>query len=623
MLMIFLLISFSFTNAQETKLIVKGSIKSGNQIRLSKTFSQNLFCFEKGDYVLPWLDRFDIFQVDSVISGNFQNSIGEQCKVPFNLTLGRINECTVLDYNATLTLNIKQFPNTNYYYIDSIEKVFPNDLYAEKVELYRKQHEKIIEILKKGTNQEKKNALDGTNDSKYGSNSDYRYIKYIIPYLKSKDSITDYSLLCWDGYDKNGNGIGGTDTIFEKKLFSEYILNYLHKIPFEVPSYSDTINWDKWYSGLFSRQECFPSIKIVHSYQTTIAPCNGIAYFLPDNKNKYIYIKSQLPYCLNIASDDLKMTRIENSKMGELSYIRPFVVSKDNEVAFFDWHDKIIWGREEKGTYYKQGEILIKELKYDNTHKIERTFPNIVIPSFNDFILFWGEDIEENNFARIGKLNRQGEWIISPINIFKYKQPFYLNSSPEVGALSYLPLSDTVFFVAFSVDDYQKEDNSAIFIKKIDSNLKIIDSISFVIDFPSFDYSITENYLVKNNGLYLLLCKTHHNNGSELYFRILNDKLQPETDFILIAKAINQVSVPISVNDGFVISWTDNEIIDNNFRSILINKECKKSEIFNIMQGNIKSIYNYEFDCDNLDYYINIDNMLIRKRLDIKKINFR
>ncbi len=94
-------------------MIVKGFIKSGNQIRLSKTFSQNLFCYKNGDYVLPWLDRFDVFQVDSVISGIFQNSIGEQCKVPFNLTLGRINECTVLDYNTTLTLNVKQFPKVD------------------------------------------------------------------------------------------------------------------------------------------------------------------------------------------------------------------------------------------------------------------------------------------------------------------------------------------------------------------------------------------------------------------------------------------------------------------------------------------------------------------------------
>ena len=240
-LMIFLLISSSFTNAQETKLIVKGFIKSGNQIRLSKIFSQNLFCFKKGDYVLPWLDRFDVFQVDSVISGIFQNSIGEQCKVPFNLTLGRINECTVLDYNTTLTLNIKQFPNTNYYYIDSIVQVFPNEHYAEKIESYRKQHERIIEIFKKGTNQEKTNALDGTKESNYGSNSDYRYIKYLIPYLNKKDSILDYSLLCWDGVDKNGNGIGGTDTIYEKKLFSDYLWNYIHKLPFDIPWVYDKI----------------------------------------------------------------------------------------------------------------------------------------------------------------------------------------------------------------------------------------------------------------------------------------------------------------------------------------------------------------------------------------------
>jgi hypothetical protein len=317
------------------------------------------------------------------------------------------------------------------------------------------------------------------------------------------------------------------------------------------------------------------------------------------------------------------MTRTENSKMRELSYIRPFVVPKDNEVAFFDWHDKITWGALEKGAYYKKGEIKIKELEYDNKHNIERTFPNILIPSFNDFILFWGEDINENNYAKIGKVNRKGEWIIKPINIFNYKQPFYYNSSPEVGSLSYTQLSDTVFLIAFSIEDYKRENNSTVFFKKIDSDLNILDSAAFVIDFPAFDYRITETYLVKNNGLYLLLCKTRHNNGSELYYRILNFKLQPETDFILIAKAINQVSVPISVNDGFVISWTDNEIIDNNFRSVLINKECKKSEIINIMQGNIKSIYNYEFDYDNLDYYINVDNVLIRKRLDIKKFNFR
>lgn len=620
---IFLLSAFSALKAQETNLIVTGHLKGGNSFNLSDTFNKNLFCFNSGDYVLPWLDHFDVFQVDSVISGSFQNSIGEQCATPFDIKLGRLNECTLLKFNTTITLTIKQFPNTSVYYTDSIEQVHSGEQYTESVAVFRKQHEQTLKILKYGTVQEKKEALDKTNSSSYGSTSDYRYIKYILPYMNSRDSIMDYYLIEWDGVDKNGNMIGGTDTIYEKSLFSDYLQGYISKIPFEVPLSAGETNWEEWYKSLFSGVKCFPEVKFAQSSQTIIAPCNGIAYFLPDVTKRKILFKSNVPYIFDVDNDELKMTRNEEDKYSELSFIRPFVVPVNDEIAFFDWHDKIIWGTARDGAFYKQGETIINELKYDDTHNTERTFPNIVIPSGDDFIIFWGEDINEHNFAKIGKVNRKGKWLMKAVSILDYKQPFYYNSSPEVGSLSYLHLSDSTFLISFSVNDYKQEDNSTIFLKKIDSNLNTLDSASLNFDFPTFDYSFNETWMVENNGIYLLLCKTHHNDGNELYYRILDDKLNPLTDFILLSKYVRLVASPVTIKDGFMISWSDDEITDGNLRSVLINSKCESSGIINIMSGDCNFMYNFAFSTDSLDIYIGSENKLVRKRVSVREYPFK
>ena len=119
------------SNAQET-LIVRGYLESPNT-RISINLQKNMFCYLKGDYIMPGHNSFCKFKVDSVISGSFLNFKNEINKPPFTIMVGLINECTILDYRQNYTLRIKQFPHTNYYYIDSLSQVFSNEKYSDKL----------------------------------------------------------------------------------------------------------------------------------------------------------------------------------------------------------------------------------------------------------------------------------------------------------------------------------------------------------------------------------------------------------------------------------------------------------------------------------------------------------
>ena len=392
-----ILLAFS-SKAQET-IIVRGYLERPNA-RVSINLQKNMFCYLKGDFIMPDFNRFCTFKVDSVISGSIQNFSNEINKPPFNIMVGLINECIILDFEQQYTLKIKQFQHTNYYYIDSLSQVYPNEKYSDKLSEYHKNYQQNINILTKGTLQERRDFLDEIRIYDYTSQyQDYRYIPYIIPYMTSKDSIVNDMYISWDGVDENGNGIGGTDRYEESGLYSDYLYNYLaNLLPFNLPDKktTDSIGWHKWYDGFFPQKECYPSaVKYTQSQHKTVANKMSLYQFIPFNRKIHIgtWEKS---FSWNMDTEILSEKQL--SKNCYPQGIRPDYSIQKNEIAFLFFNSILHSPLNEDCIQYQR--ILFDELKYN---------PGLVAHCGNDFLMFYYNKYDCRDCLKSGKINRKGE----------------------------------------------------------------------------------------------------------------------------------------------------------------------------------------------------------------------
>ena len=609
---IFTLIFALSIKAQE--IVVCGRLETPN-IQISNNFKEDLFCYFKGNFKMSnsYNDFFYSFQVDSVITGSLPNFD----KTPFNIALGLINECTVLDYYKEYTLKIKQIPTTNYYYIDSLNQVFNNEKYLEKLTEYYEDHRRKAEILTTGTFQEKCDSIWYNT-----SEADYRYISYVLPFITNKDTIITYDYVDWDGYDENGNGIGGTYKYERKTLLSECLYGYLHwLLPFfDLPNNdTDSIGWREWYDSLIQKK-CFPTIQYAQSEHKTITGESGIYYFIPDTQNRKIYIRTaEKSFVFNTTTEELLAT--EHCKQFSDSYGESNSIQNSEIAQFSSFSKKIALFTLTNNTFCQQEKSIPVEYETQNKPATDIT---AVIHSKNDFFLFWLDNINDRNCLRIGKINRDGKWVVSPKNL--YELPYRCPPNLNYGITSFsivqanknetvLAFSDEAFGVHNGDCAYGKK-NDGVMIYKVNSSLK--EKNSSILELEE-GLKVRNIYLSKKDNVYLLTVETSW--SKHLYYRLLNEDLTPKTDFIKLANNTRDylIEKPIPTSEGFMITWVDSDLAENILRSVIIDKSGKQSKIINITNQKIDEIYNVELDKNTVDIYLFSQGSLIRKRINKKE----
>ena len=630
-----LILLASSSKAQET-LIVRGYLERPNT-RASLNLQKKMFCYFKGDYIMPEDNSFCTFRVDSVMSGSFLNFKNEVNQPPFNIKIALINECTVLDYRQNYTLQIKRFPHTNYYYIDSLSQVSPNEKYLNKLVEYYKNYRQNIDILTKGTLQERNDFLGKLQNYNYISQkTDYRYVSYVIPFMASKDTIINHFVLNWDGYDKNGRMVGGSNVYEEKGLYADNLYNYLDRtLPFVLPDKTtDSIGWHNWFDSISCSQKFLP-VKFAQIEHKTIVQTGKntyyISYFIPDVSSRIIYFASDRKYySLNIDTDELTEKPLQQSNS---PYFENNYSIQNNEIPIYNSFNKgIDLSRLDNGVFFRQdNEIIPLNLLYDVTPSSCKIYPNLIVHSDTDFLIFTSQNPDGYNCLKVGKINRKGKWIIEPENLYQKPLKSYVGDTNDIRAFSFYQSNENETTFAFSDRTFGRNSYSAnekytdaIIAFKLNSNLEVQDSVILTMDFPRFDYSFSKTDLLKKDSTYLLLALTNSNSNYQLYYRLLNSNLTPKTGFIKLANHLqdyNAVSKSIVTAEGFMISWIDNDLSDGILRSVLIDKSGKQSEIINISNQKIDNTYNVEFDENNVDIYLfNRDEQtLIRKRIDKKE----
>jgi hypothetical protein len=633
------------SKAQET-LIVQGYLERAS-IKPSINFKKNMFCYFKGDYITTKDDLFGLFRVDSVISGVFLNFNNEFNQTPFYIPIAFINECIILNYQQNYTLRIKQIPHANYYYIDSLNQVLSDYKYSEKLLEHYKNYTQNVDVLTKGTLQERYELLGKMGHYDYTSwNADYRYISYILPFMTNKDSVTYTTYLQWSGWDRNGNPTGGvTEMGEEKELYSDCLYRYLNQtLPFALPNKTtDSIGWHEWYNSLFSKKECFLPIKYIQSKHRTIINVGyrvrdrslagysihgHLLYFIPDISSRTIYFSSdRKAYVFNMGTDEHSDFRL-NCKTNTwpptptTSYENYSI--QDNEIIEMNpFKQGISWSKLDSGAFCRQDDnfIPLRDLRDE-----ERFNWNSVIHCNNDFLVFSSLNPDGYNCLKAGKANRKGEWIIKPQNLYTKIYKSYVGNNDDIKGFSFYQSNENETIFAFSDETYGRNSNNtnekygnAIIAYKLDAKLNVKDSIIFITTPPR---SNVVNILKKDNT-YLLLIRGYTGRHNQLHYVLLNDNLTPITDFIKLADNMdyNSIGKSIIISEGFMLSWIDNDLSEDVLRSVLITPSGKQSEIINITNQKIDKVYNIEFDKKHVDIYLfyRDEKTLIRKRIDKKE----
>ena len=617
--------------AQET-LIVRGFLERPS-VEPSANFQRNMFCYLSGGFIMPKFNEFSTFRVDSVISGSFQNLNKEINKTPFNIRIILINECVILDYRQNYILQIKQFPNTNYYYIDNLNQVFNNEKHLEKFAEYHEKYQQNIEILTKGTLQERRDFLNYLQQNIYiFQYRDYRYISYIIPYMTNEDSITNYIDFHWSGRNiKTGERTGGVETHEEKGLYSDFLYTYLDRLlPFRLPAKTtDSVGWHQWYDSLFLSEHCFQSIKYVSSQHKIIHnESDYIGFLIPDITNRKLYFR---PFVLNMDTDEVEVGR-GDPNCNAIIHINADYSIQNHEIPKYNSFNKGIdlYTLTNNVFCRQNNKIIPLNLRYNETGSGYSIYPNLIVHNDKDFFVFSSQNPDGYNCLKAGKINRKGKWIIEPKNLYKKEIESYVR---DIDAFSFFQSykDETVF--AFSDRTYGRKTFSArekytdaIIIYKLNADLKVKDSAILTMNFPRFDYQFSKTHLLKKDKTYLLVAEAQHNNGYQLYYMLLNENLNPKTDFIQLSNFTHWslVAKPTLMSDGFLISWADSDLSENVLRSVLIDKSGKQSNIINITNHKIDEIHNVEFDKNNVDIYLfsRDERMLIRKRINKKEYGF-
>jgi len=634
-LLLFALLFFVFSVKAQEPLIVQGQFER-SRADASNNFQRSMFCYFNGNFIMAngHGGIFSVFRVDSVISGSFPSFGGG----PFDIPLALINEAVILTDRQNFTLGIRQFPHTNLFYIDSLSQVYPNEQYTEKLAEFHENHQRNIDILTKGTLQERRDflhkVLSNSRLSHRRSYVDFRHISYIIPYMASSDSIINYEIFSWWGVNARGERTGGLDTFERKGLYSDFLYDFLGQtLPFALPpKTTDSIGWHKWFESLFSRNDCFQYVEYAQSERRKIIEgIQSISYFIADTENIHMGVGTsavRVPwhrltgqfFVLNINTDILDEKKLPQNCAASHSLNASWQSThsvRGNERAF-SLVGEIRRGVLVDGVYCEEERIPLVQLRYNISASGFATARSLIVHSNDNFFVFYPWSTGVYNHLNVGKVDRSGDWIVEPKILYKHNAGLSVSAlRSNLGGLSFHQSDNNEITLSFfNVVDRER---SAVIVYRINSDLEIIDSAMFATNL--FRHNV-ETHLLKNDTTYLLLVT----NNNRIFYKLLNDNLIPKTDFVTLAKSRVQRTRHASIvtSEGFMITWVDNDLSEGVLRSVLIDKSGKQSSIINVTNQRADQIFSVEVDNNTVDIYFHDgrSRSLIRKRINKSEFGY-
>ena len=249
-------------------------------------------------------------------------------------------------YDIPISFEILPIPNaTDVYYT---KKAFYTDRGGKKVEISYPEELPLspMEKIKKGI----PIYYEEINNS-----DDFRDIPQWIEALSSKQKVTTIGIMHWDGVDKDGKWVGGSDEFKEQELMSELAqeklssLSYLLKSIVPLPEEPTQEDWRKWWQQF--QNYSFPLVKNlpahIESFQKSV---DSYRLYALDKETQKVYSLDERPQyysgqellVFDVQNDKVERGRIYSEKQPDATAFVTFYAQND---TLYTLNSHFVWAK--------------------------------------------------------------------------------------------------------------------------------------------------------------------------------------------------------------------------------------------------------------------------------------
>ena len=335
----YIILTFFFScTALAQELMVTGEFKHEYRtIDLYDNIRRALFILEKGNVYLPE-DRAYFLKLRPADTKRLGTS--------HILLIPLFGDKITYKYDIPISFEILPIPNApDVYYT---KKAFYTDRGGKKVEISYPEELPLspMEKIKKGI---------PIYYQEINNSDDFRDIPQWIEALSSKQKVTTIGIMHWDGVDKDGKMVGGSEEYKEQELMSElaqeklsslsYFLSSIVPLP-EKPTQED---WRKWWQQF--QNYSFPLVKNLPAHiETFQESIDSYRLYALDKETQKVYnlakgteyYPGQELLVFDVQNDKVERGRIYSEKQPDATGFETFYAQND---TLYTLNSHFVWAK--------------------------------------------------------------------------------------------------------------------------------------------------------------------------------------------------------------------------------------------------------------------------------------
>ena len=335
----YIILTFFFScTALAQELMVTGEFKHEYRtIDLYDNIQRALFILEKGNVYLP---------EDRAYFLKLRPADAKRLGTSHILLIPLFGDKITYKYDIPISFEILPIPNApDVYYT---KKAFYTDKQGRKITLSYPEELPLspMEKIKKGI---------PIYYQEINNRDDFRDIPQWIEALSSKQEVTTIGIMHWDGVDKDGKMVGGSEEYKEQELMSQlaqeklsslsYLLGGIVFLP-EKPTQED---WRKWWQQF--QNYSFPLVKNLPAHiETFQESIDSYRLYALDKETQKVYSLHETPQyysgqellVFDVQNDKVARGRIYSKKQPDATGFETFYVQRD---TLYTLNSNFVWAK--------------------------------------------------------------------------------------------------------------------------------------------------------------------------------------------------------------------------------------------------------------------------------------
>ncbi len=333
-----ILTSFFCCTALAQELMVTGEFKEDYRtINLYGNIRKALFVLEKGNVYLPENRAYFL---------KLRPADAKRLGTSHILLIPLFGDKITYKYDIPISFEILPIPNApDVYYT---KKAFYTDKQGRKITLSYPEELPLspMEKIKKGI---------PIYYQEINNRDDFRDIPQWIEALSSKQEVTTIGIIHWDGVDKDGKMVGGSEEYKEQELMSELAQEKLSSLSYllggivTLPKKPTQEDWRKWWQQF--QNYSFPSVKHLPAHiETFQESIDRYRLYALDKETQKVYSLNKRPqyysgqelFVFDVQNDKVERGRIYSKEQPDATGFETFYVQRD---TLYTLNSNFVWAK--------------------------------------------------------------------------------------------------------------------------------------------------------------------------------------------------------------------------------------------------------------------------------------